>query len=200
LPTSSRGLGPQRHVSWARPLRRTGRKGRPEEIPTERRVESFADDLNTRLGIVSGRVALLPRSTEIQPKSLRFGPLHRLRPEVPTRSGGGRGRAGAGGVAARPGKLGRVWAARSAQPRASSWEDLGESGRSAGKVRGQVHRKASRPWARSGQSVGKARATLGEARAKCGRFMERHGNIGRGPGEFRARCRSVKKDPRWRNS
>ena len=50
------------------------REGRPEEIPTERRVESFADDLNTRLGIVSGRVALLPRSTEIQPKSLRFVP------------------------------------------------------------------------------------------------------------------------------
>ena len=41
--------------------------GRLEEIPIERRVESFADDLNTRLGIVSGRVALLPRSTEIQP-------------------------------------------------------------------------------------------------------------------------------------
>ena len=33
----------------------------------ERRVESSADDLNTRRGIVSGRVALLPRSTEIQP-------------------------------------------------------------------------------------------------------------------------------------
>ncbi|CAF2086651.1 unnamed protein product [Brassica napus] len=30
------------------------------------RVESFAGDLNTRRGIVSGRVALLPRSTEIQ--------------------------------------------------------------------------------------------------------------------------------------
>lgn len=61
------------------------RKGRPEEIPTERRVESFADDLNTRLGIVSGRVALLPRSTEIQPKSLRFGPpLPRLTLEVST--------------------------------------------------------------------------------------------------------------------
>ncbi|KAK2450538.1 hypothetical protein QL285_009651 [Trifolium repens] len=42
----------------------------------ERRVESFADDLNTRRGIVSGRVALLPRSTEIQPLSLRFVPPH----------------------------------------------------------------------------------------------------------------------------
>ena len=29
-------------------------------IPTERRVESFANDLNMRRGIVSGRVALLP--------------------------------------------------------------------------------------------------------------------------------------------
>lgn len=37
------------------------------EIPNGRRAESFADDLNTRRGIVSGRVALLPRSTEIQP-------------------------------------------------------------------------------------------------------------------------------------
>ncbi|GLT35352.1 hypothetical protein SLA2020_098140 [Shorea laevis] len=36
-------------------------------IPIKRRVESFADDLNMRRGIVSGRVALLPRSTEIQP-------------------------------------------------------------------------------------------------------------------------------------
>ena len=61
-------------MSLAKPLRRTSRRGRLEEIPTERRVESFADDLNTRLGIVSGRVALLPRSTEIQPKSLRFDP------------------------------------------------------------------------------------------------------------------------------
>jgi len=29
-------------------------------IPTKRRVESFADNLNMRQGIVSGRVALLP--------------------------------------------------------------------------------------------------------------------------------------------
>lgn len=38
------------------------------------RVESFADDLNARRGIVSGRVALLPRSTEIQPQvaKIRF--------------------------------------------------------------------------------------------------------------------------------
>ena len=43
-------------------------------IPTERRVESFADDLNTRQGIVSGRVALLPRSTEIQPFVAKIRP------------------------------------------------------------------------------------------------------------------------------
>ncbi|CAL9097883.1 unnamed protein product, partial [Musa textilis] len=43
-------------------------------IPHGRRVESFADDLNTRWGIVSGRVALLPRSTEIQPCVARIRP------------------------------------------------------------------------------------------------------------------------------
>ena len=59
--------GPQGHVSLVKLPRRTSRVGRLEVIPTERRVESFADDLNTRRGIVSGRVALLPRSTEIQP-------------------------------------------------------------------------------------------------------------------------------------
>jgi hypothetical protein len=68
LPSCSRGQsGPQGHVPLAKPPRRTSRVGSHESIPTERRVESFADDLNTRRGIVSGRVALLPRSTEIQP-------------------------------------------------------------------------------------------------------------------------------------
>ena len=43
-------------------------------IPHGRRAESFADDLNTRRGIVSGRVALLPRSTEIQPHVARIRP------------------------------------------------------------------------------------------------------------------------------
>jgi len=33
-------------------------------IPIEQRVESFAEDLNTQRGIVSGRVIFLPRSTE----------------------------------------------------------------------------------------------------------------------------------------
>ncbi|KAF7807777.1 Regulator of rDNA transcription protein 15 [Senna tora] len=73
-PTSSRGLGLQRLVSLVNPVRRMGHKGRLEQIPIERRVESFANDLNTRRGIVSGRVALVPRSTEIQPSSLRFVP------------------------------------------------------------------------------------------------------------------------------
>lgn len=51
-------------------------------ISSERRVESFADDLNTRRGIVSGRVALLPRSTEIQPHvaSIRPSPFQPTHP------------------------------------------------------------------------------------------------------------------------
>ena len=36
-------------------------------IPHAREDESFVDDLNTKRGIVSSRVALLLRSTEIQP-------------------------------------------------------------------------------------------------------------------------------------
>jgi hypothetical protein len=36
-------------------------------IPDDRGDESFADDLNMGRGIVSGRVALLLRSTEIRP-------------------------------------------------------------------------------------------------------------------------------------
>ncbi|KAK8670402.1 hypothetical protein V6N13_037020 [Hibiscus sabdariffa] len=47
-------------------------------ISTEQRVESFADDLNTRRGIVSGRVALLPRSTEIQPFVTSIRPCPRI--------------------------------------------------------------------------------------------------------------------------
>lgn len=56
----------------ARPMSR----GRPprSSLPHGRRAESFADDLNTRRGIVSGRVALLPRSTEIQPHVARIRP------------------------------------------------------------------------------------------------------------------------------
>ncbi|KAK1310377.1 hypothetical protein QJS10_CPA08g00781 [Acorus calamus] len=47
-------------------------------IPTERRAESFADDLNKRRSIVSGRVTLLPRSTEIQLLVAQIRPI--LRP------------------------------------------------------------------------------------------------------------------------
>lgn len=59
----------------AKPARPT-RRGRPprSSLPNGRRAESFADDLNTRRGIVSGRVALLPRSTEIQPRVARIRP------------------------------------------------------------------------------------------------------------------------------
>ena len=50
---------------------RVGRTSRPRElcttIPDDRGDESFADDLNMGRGIVSGRVALLLRSTEIPP-------------------------------------------------------------------------------------------------------------------------------------
>ena len=46
-------------------------------------MESFADDLNTRRGIVSGRVALLPRSTEIQPHAAPIRPPTHLQSEEP---------------------------------------------------------------------------------------------------------------------
>ena len=45
------------------------------EIPNDRGDESFADDLNMWPGIVSGRVALLLRSTEIQPVAAPICPL-----------------------------------------------------------------------------------------------------------------------------
>ena len=44
------------------------------EIPHDRGDESFADDLNMWPGIVSGRVALLLRSTEIQPAAALICP------------------------------------------------------------------------------------------------------------------------------
>lgn len=44
-------------------------------IPDDRGDESFADDLNMWPGIVSGRVALLLRSTEIQPAAAPICPL-----------------------------------------------------------------------------------------------------------------------------
>jgi hypothetical protein len=42
--------------------------------------ESFADDLIARLGAVSGRVALLLRSTEAKPTSSRFVPQEHAPP------------------------------------------------------------------------------------------------------------------------
>ena len=63
MPTRSRGLWPPRaRVVGAAAAADKSRAPPWSVIPTERRVESFADDLNTRRGIVSGRVALLPRS------------------------------------------------------------------------------------------------------------------------------------------
>ena len=61
-------MRPQKHVSRAPP----GRRNVPARalcitIPRDRGDESFADDLNMGRGIVSGRVALLLRSTEIRP-------------------------------------------------------------------------------------------------------------------------------------
>ena len=75
----------------ARPMSR----GRPprSSLPHGRRAESFADDLNTRRGIVSGRVALLPRSTEIQPHVARIRPPL---PHCPAGPGGFTSAPGAG--------------------------------------------------------------------------------------------------------
>ena len=61
-------MRPQKHVSRAPPRRRN----MPAwalciTISDDRGDESFADDLNMGRGIVSGRVALLLRSTEIPP-------------------------------------------------------------------------------------------------------------------------------------
>src|SRR3954465_6134617 len=42
------------------------------------RDKSFVDDLNKERGIVSPRVAFVPRSTEIQPSFCRFVPNHLL--------------------------------------------------------------------------------------------------------------------------
>ena len=49
-------------------------------IPNAREDESFADDLNMRRGIVSSRVALLLRSTEIQPAVSKIRALMRTTP------------------------------------------------------------------------------------------------------------------------
>merc|ERR1711924_532688 len=43
-------------------------------IPNERGVKSLLDDLVTKRGVVSGRLALLRGSTETQPPASRFDP------------------------------------------------------------------------------------------------------------------------------
>ena len=59
---------PQKHVSRAPPCRRNmPARALCITISDDRGDESFADDLNMGRGIVSGRVALLLRSTEIPP-------------------------------------------------------------------------------------------------------------------------------------
>ncbi len=61
-------MRPQKHVSRAPPCRRNMPvRALCSTIPRDRGDESFADDLNMGRGIVSGRVALLLRSTEIRP-------------------------------------------------------------------------------------------------------------------------------------
>ena len=61
-------MRPQKHVSRAPPCRRNmPARELCSTIPHDRGDESFADDLNMGRGIVSGRVALLLRSTEIRP-------------------------------------------------------------------------------------------------------------------------------------
>ena len=59
---------PQKHVSRVTPCRRNmAARALCITISHDRGDESFADDLNMGRGIVSGRVALLLRSTEIPP-------------------------------------------------------------------------------------------------------------------------------------
>ena len=52
---------------------------------TMRRDKSFADDLIAHRGVVSGRVALLLRSTETKPWMPRFVPLEERRFQCPRR-------------------------------------------------------------------------------------------------------------------
>jgi len=55
-------------------------------IPDDRGDESFADDLNMGRGIVSGRVALLLRSTEIPPHRPKDFPTKLIDPQIPSKS------------------------------------------------------------------------------------------------------------------
>ena len=55
-------------------------------IPDDRGDESFADDLNMGRGIVSGRVALLLRSTEIPPHRPKDFPTKLIDPQIRSKS------------------------------------------------------------------------------------------------------------------
>ena len=88
-------------------------------ISDDRGDEFFADDLNMGRGIVSGRVALLLRSTEIRPHVPIICPsisdsvqvYHHSRPRTTL------------GILARTGGTGsREWEPRTREPGAGSWE------------------------------------------------------------------------------
>ena len=84
LPTRSRGLrSPRARVVGQAVEAEEPRRPPCSTISTVWRAESFADDLNTRRGIVSGRVALLPRSAEIQPFVAPIRPSPLSQPKLP---------------------------------------------------------------------------------------------------------------------
>jgi hypothetical protein len=73
------GLRPQEHISSVSPTSPTWSfRALCIAIPHAREDESFADDLNMKRGIVSSRVALLLRSTEIQPTVSKIRALERI--------------------------------------------------------------------------------------------------------------------------
>jgi hypothetical protein len=73
------GLRPQEHISSVSPTSPTWSfRALCIAIPHAREDESFADDLNMKRGIVSSRVALLLRSTEIQPAVSKIRALERI--------------------------------------------------------------------------------------------------------------------------
>ena len=74
------GLTAQEHISSASPTIALRSRALCIAIPNAREDESFADDLNMRRGIVSSRVALLLRSTEIQPAVSKIRALMRTTP------------------------------------------------------------------------------------------------------------------------
>ena len=78
------GLTAQEHISSASPTITLRSRALCIAIPNAREDESFADDLNMRRGIVSSRVALLLRSTEIQPAVSKIRALMRTTPLLPS--------------------------------------------------------------------------------------------------------------------